>query len=244
MNRFTGRVLTAAVLSLCALPCLASQPSAKSLAKAAPAANPQVIQLALQATSCAVQSGQPVARRLAVIDYSLPSTKPRLWVFDLETGRLEYEELVAHGRNSGENYARSFSNENNSRASSLGLFRAKDTYNGGNGYSLRLQGLEPGVNDRAEQRSVVMHGAPYVDPKFIKTTGRLGRSWGCPAVRQKVARTLIDDLKGGQYPFSYYPDQKWLATSRYLHCGGSGTQTADAGSTGASSALASVTAAP
>src|ERR1043166_8643270 len=219
MSRFTGRALFAAAISVCALPALASQPLAQMLAQAAPKADPTVINLALQATACAMQTGEPVAQRVAVIDYSRPSSEPRLWVFDLRTGELVNEELVAHGRNSGDNYARTFSNQPNSRASSIGLYRTAGTYDGDNGYSLRLQGLEPGFNDHAMDRAVVMHGAPYVDPKLIKANGRIGRSWGCPAVRPEIAHTLIDELKGGQYLFAYYPDPKWLASSPYLNCG-------------------------
>lgn len=170
-----------------------------ALVLAAPSADPNVIRLAVQAASCASEMGQPSAQRLAVIDYSLPSTKPRLWVFDLAQRKQLYTELVAHGRNSGENYAQSFSNNDGSYESSLGLFRTLDTYVGRNGYSLRMEGLETGFNDRAEQRAIVMHGAPYVTSKFLRTQGRLGRSLGCPAVRPEIARPLIDTIKGGQF---------------------------------------------
>jgi L,D-transpeptidase catalytic domain len=195
-----------------------AQPLAASLAAAAPAANPQVIGLAVAAADCAVAHGMEPSARLAVIDYSLPSTQPRLWVFDLSRRKLLYQELVAHGRNSGANYASSFSNAPGSLQSSLGLFRTLDTYSGQNGYSLRMNGLEPGVNDRALERAIVMHGAPYVSPDLSRTQGRIGRSWGCPALRTGIARQVIDTLKGGQFVFSYYPDSRWLASSRYLHC--------------------------
>ncbi|MGQ0700014.1 MAG: murein L,D-transpeptidase catalytic domain family protein [Panacagrimonas sp.] len=190
-----------------------------ALIQTAPMADPEVIRLAVAATSCAAEQGQPAARRLAVIDYSRPSTEPRLWVFDLTERRKLFTELVAHGRNSGENYARSFSNAVGSYASSLGLFRTQHSYDGHNGYSMRMQGLEAGFNDRAEERAIVMHGAPYVNTTFLRTQGRLGRSLGCPAVRPEVARSLIDTIKDGQYVFSYYPDRKWLASSPYLRCG-------------------------
>ena len=190
----------------------------QALIMAAPQANPKVIQLAVKASACAARYGQAGAQRLAVIDYSRPSTQPRLWVFDLPQRRLLYSELVAHGRNSGENYAHSFSNTLGSYESSLGLFLTQAPYNGQNGYSLRMQGLEAGFNDRAQERAIVMHGAPYVTTQFLRTEGRLGRSLGCPAVRPEVARPLIDSLKGGQYIFAYYPDPKWLASSRYLQC--------------------------
>ena len=154
-----------------------------------------------------------------MIDYSRPSTERRLWVFDLKKTVLLYAEYVAHGRNSGENFPNAFSNRESSHQSSLGLFATADTYNGGNGYSLRMDGLEPGVNDLARARAIVMHGAPYVDPVMAQRQGRLGRSFGCPAVRPAVANSVIDTLKEGQLVFAYYPDQQWLANSRFFRCG-------------------------
>ncbi len=169
---------------------------------------------------CAQNSGVGVdASRLAFIDYSRPSTEPRLWVFDMRSNRLLYEEVVAHGRGSGENLAKVFSNVSGSHASSLGLFLTRETYQGRNGYSLRMDGLEPGVNDAAMERAIVMHGAPYVDPLAAAKQGRLGRSHGCPAVREAVARGMIDVLKDGQFVFAYYPDADWLDRSRWKCAG-------------------------
>lgn len=206
--------------SICASgsPALVEAKLAQSLIRAAHKANPEVIRLAVEAAGCAMKNGEPAAQHLAVIDYSLPSTQPRLWVFDLARGKLIFEELVAHGRNSGDNYARAFSNQQDSLASSLGLFRTLGSYQGSNGYSLRMSGLEPGINDQAEARAIVMHGAPYVNGHFLKTTGRLGRSHGCPAVRPEIAQAMIDTMKDGQYVFAYYPDRKWLRSSQYLGC--------------------------
>jgi hypothetical protein len=176
-----------------------------------------VFELALNAASCAVRTGAVTAPpTLTVIDYSKPSTERRLWVFDLKAKELVYEELVAHGQGSGANMATAFSNENESHQTSLGLFVTKDTYVGKNGYSLRLDGLDRGVNDRARERAIVMHGAPYVSEQFVKANGRLGRSWGCPAVSDAVARKMIDLVKGGGLVFSYYPDAEWLKNSKYL----------------------------
>jgi len=181
--------------------------------------SPKVLNLAVNALSCAVKSGDiATPRTLTVIDYSLPSVEPRLWVFDVATGELMFKELVAHGRNTGENLATRFSDTLNSRQSSIGLFVARDTYVGSNGYSLRLDGLEPGFNSRARERAIVMHGAPYVDESLAKSQGRIGRSWGCPALREAVARNVIDTVRGGGVIFSYYPDQTWLNTSRFLNC--------------------------
>lgn len=179
-----------------------------------------IFQLALEAASCAVRSGSVGdLTTLTVIDYSRPSTEKRLWVFDVRTRALLFEELVAHGRGSGDNMATAFSNDGESHQSSLGLFRTDDAYSGKNGYSLRLRGLDAGFNDHAYDRAIVMHGAAYVSDDFARTQGRLGRSWGCPALRAGIAREVIDTVKGGTgLVFAYYPDPAWLASSKFLTC--------------------------
>ncbi len=200
-----------------------SAPSAADLAHLAPAADPKVLELALSAMHCA--QGEGVGRdaaRLAVIDYSRSSLQPRLWVFDLTSGKLLYEEVVAHGQGSGGDVPTRFSNDDGSHASSLGLFVTRDTYVGHNGYSLRMDGLEQGINDAALSRAIVMHGAAYVNPDAGRQMGRLGRSWGCPALRAAIAKPIIDVLKDGQFVFSYYPDQHWLTRSALLKCPASG----------------------
>ena len=125
---------------------------------------------------------------------------------------------MAHGKNTGANYATYFSNTQNSKKSSLGLFKTGDTYVGRNGYSLYLNGLEKGFNDLALKRSIVMHGADYVSQDFINKHGRLGRSWGCPAFRQQIAKEIIDTIKQGQYLFVYYPENNWMNNSTFLNC--------------------------
>jgi hypothetical protein len=176
-----------------------------------------VFDLALGAASCAVRTGAVERpRTLTVIDYSKASTAKRLWVYDLTTHELLFEERVAHGQGSGGDFATEFSNDADSHQTSLGLFVTGTTYVGKNGYSLRLDGLDRGVNDRARERAIVMHGAPYVSDRFVAATGRLGRSWGCPAVRDEAARELIDRVKGGGLVFAYYPNAEWLRTSKYL----------------------------
>lgn len=189
----------------------------QALQRQAPTLEPEVLARAVDALRCALAAGE-VKRddTLTVIDYSLPSTAKRLWVFDVERRELLFNELVAHGKNTGGNLATRFSNTQGSRQTSLGLFRTAGTYFGKNGYSLRLDGLEPGVNDRALPRTIVVHGAWYVSRDFAARHGRIGRSWGCPAVRKKVARPLIDAIKGGTLVFSYYPDPRWLRRSRFL----------------------------
>jgi hypothetical protein len=191
---------------------------AAQLARTAPKADRRVLQLAAHAMRCALQRPElgVSSERLSVIDYSRPSTEPRMWVFDLARQRLLFEEWVAHGRNSGENRTEHFSNRDGSFMSSIGAFTAQETYMGGNGYSLRLAGLEPGFNDRARERAIVIHGAPYVNPSTAQLQGRLGRSLGCPAVRLSVAKPLIDALRGGTMVFAYYPDKDWLKHSQLL----------------------------
>lgn len=179
----------------------------------------EILTMALSAVRCATASGaiEP-PRTLTVIDYSRPSVEPRLWVVDLGSGQLLFRELVAHGKNTGDNLATRFSDDMNSRQSSLGLFVTGDTYVGSNGYSLHLDGLEPGFNAHARSRAIVMHGASYVDAGVAAAQGRLGRSWGCPALREAVARRIIDTIRGGGVIFSYYPDSDWLQRSRFLNC--------------------------
>jgi hypothetical protein len=166
--------------------------------------SPKALAAALDAVSCA--RGRGVAGNgdvLTVIDYSLPSTQPRLWVLDLARRKVLFHELVAHGAGSGDVYATHFSNVNDSRSTSLGLFLTADTYEGGNGYSLKLKGLDAGVNDLAEARHIVMHGAWYVSPEHAQQFGKLGRSWGCPALPLADAKSVIDTVKGGSFVFAY-----------------------------------------
>ena len=187
------------------------------LLKQAPGLRANVLKLALDADHRASQRG--LVKRpnlLTVIDYSLPSSQPRLFTFDLLTHELIFRELVAHGKNSGGDSASFFSNSPGSLASSLGLDVTEDTYVGHNGYSLRLQGLEEGFNDMAQERAIVLHGAYYVSREAVKVLGRLGRSWGCPAVRAEIAQKVIDTIRGGSAIFAYYPDKNWLASSAFL----------------------------
>jgi len=150
---------------------------------------------------------------LTVIDYSLPSTQPRLWVLDLKRARVLYRELVAHGKGSGDNLASEFSNEEGSFMSSLGLFITDEAYVGKNGYSMRLRGLEPGINDHAYDRAIVVHGADYVSKAVADAAGRLGRSWGCPAVRVGIARKLINTIKDGTVMYVYGPPHQEAGAS-------------------------------
>jgi hypothetical protein len=222
MNKRMG-LWVAAVLSI-AVPGISSAVTADSLGQL-PTKVPvlvgtgleaRVLDTALRAASCA-QPAVPVAhpQLLTIIDYSKPSTAPRLWVVDTVQRRVLFTELVAHGRGSGANLPTRFSNDDGSLQSSLGLFLTGETYAGTNGYSLRLRGLEPGFNDHASTRAIVMHGAAYVRAG-MEPLGRLGRSWGCPALSMASARQVIDTIKGGSLVFAYYPDAQWLQQSRFL----------------------------
>jgi len=225
----------------------ARQPLLQALARLAPDADRGVLALALQARECALRNGDADAdARLAVIDYSLPSTHKRLWVFDLAEARLLFHEHVAHGQGSGENVARRFSNVEGSYQTSLGLYRTAETYQGGNGYSLRMDGLDPGFNDHARSRAIVMHGAWYVNPDLIRTQGRLGRSQGCPALREQVAKVVIDTLKQRQLLFAYANDAAFLQRGRSFACDGRSAgqilAAARAGTLGAGAAVGAVAA--
>src|SRR5262249_38852156 len=163
-----------------------------------------VLDAAFAAYQSAAQRGEVLRDNLlTVIDYTRPSTEPRPWVLDLDAGRVIYRELVAHGKASGDNTTRAFSNAPGSLMSSVGLFLTDVSYVGRNGYSLRLRGLEAGVNDRAYERAIVLHGATYVSEAVAARVGRLGRSWGCPAVRADVARPLIDLIKDRTVLYAY-----------------------------------------
>lgn len=185
------------------------------LSQEAPSLNKKVLALALGAYKKAVASGQVKNPKLTVIDYSLPSSKPRMWVFDLNNERLLYNTQVAHGANSGMDVPHHFSNSSSSHQTSLGTFVTRDIYIGHKGYSLNLKGLERGFNDHALDRRVVIHGAWYMNADFIKKTGRAGRSWGCPAIATYLAKPVINAIKNGSVVFAYYPDQYYLSHSSY-----------------------------
>ncbi len=195
-----------------------------ALRAVAPQADPGVLALALEARACAVDNGDIKAdSRLAVIDYSRPSTERRMWVFDMADAaapKLLYNEYVAHGQGSGGNVPTRFSNQDGTHATSLGSFVTAETYYGSNGYSLRMDGQDKGFNDNARSRAIVIHGADYVNPANFASLGRAGRSWGCPALRQAVARDMIDVLKGGNLLFSYADDAEFLARGQSFACDG------------------------
>ncbi len=183
----------------------------------APNLSEKVLKLSLTAYVKARQQGYDNKQLLTIVDYSKPSTEPRLWVVDVKNNKVLMNTLVAHGKNSGGDNTDSFSNQNRSLKSSLGVFVTEDIYDGHHGASLRVAGLEPGFNDHALDRDIVFHGADYVSSSTVKQLGRLGRSWGCFAVAQNVVSPLINTIKNKTVVVAYYPDQKWLQTSTYVN---------------------------
>ena len=153
---------------------------------------------------------------ITIIDFSLPSDKERLWVLDLTRGKVLFHCLVSHGRNSGELMAEKFSNIPGSNSSSPGFYKTGETYMGKHGLSLALDGLETGINDKARARAIVIHGADYVSAEFIRKYGRLGRSFGCPAVPQELSKEIIQTIKGGSCLFIYVPKPSYTSNSPIL----------------------------
>ena len=150
---------------------------------------------------------------LSIIDYSKPSTEKRFFIIDVEKRKLIYHTLVAHGKKSGYVNATKFSNKYGSHKSSLGFFRTGNSYYGIRGYSLKLEGLEKGINDNARQRGIIIHGANYVDERLVNGNGVIGRSWGCPAVSKKLSKEIINLLKGGSLLYIYADDEVYKEKS-------------------------------
>lgn len=187
-------------------------------AAAYPGLRDEVLQAALTSYRCARKEGFGKKRTLTIIDFELPSTEKRLWVIGLRRGELLFHDHVSHGKNTGEDMATDFSNVVDSKQSSIGVFQTAETYIGKNGLSLRLDGLEPGFNDAARERYIVLHGADYVSQAHIDEFGRLGRSWGCPAVPLEITEGLIARIDQGTLLFTWYPDSAWISASRFLNC--------------------------
>lgn len=153
---------------------------------------------------------------ITVIDFSLPSTAKRMYVIDLKNKKLLFETIVSHGKNSGDIFATDFSNNLNSHQSSLGFYVTENTYIGRNGYSLVIDGLEKNINSNAKKRAVVIHGADYCNESIIRNTGRLGRSYGCPALPRELNKPIINTIKDGSMLFIYADDKEYLASSKML----------------------------
>ena len=154
---------------------------------------------------------------ISVVDFSQPSTNKRFYLIDMATKEVLYQDYVAHGKNTGTLMAKKFSNTPHSNQSSLGFYKTAETYFGKHGLSLRLDGLEKGINDRARQRAIVIHSAWYTEESFIKKYGRLGRSFGCPALPAEDFPEIVDLIKGGTLFFIYFPESDYLENSSILN---------------------------
>ena len=179
--------------------------------------NSQAFDLAIQGFQKLVNAGK-VAKDgiLTIADFSQPSTKKRLYVIDLDKKEILFQSVVSHGRNTGTLWAKSFSNRTGSYQSSPGFYVTAETYMGGNGYSLRLDGMERNINDNARSRAIVMHGAPYANESSIRSLGFLGRSQGCPALPQALTRPVINTIKGGTCLFIYTADASYVKQSNLI----------------------------
>jgi hypothetical protein len=181
--------------------------------------------LSEQAFSCAIKGYEYLKQKgkigndniLSIVDFSRPSSQKRLFVIDLKNYKVLFNTYVAHGQRSGTSMATQFSNIPESYQSSLGFYTTSSTYIGKNGYSMHLEGMEYGINDKAEERAIVMHGAPYVNENIIHDRGYIGRSWGCPAVPEKLNKPIIDKIKNGSCLFIYSENNRYLMSSKILN---------------------------
>lgn len=176
-----------------------------------------VFEMALKGMEKLIETG--VAQKnniIAIADFNQPSTSKRLYIIDLDTYELKFHTWVAHGKKSGKEMAERFSNKIESNQSSPGFYITGSTYKGKHGYSLRLEGVEKGINDNAGKRAIVIHGAKYVDPSFISKLGYIGRSQGCPAIPMALHRPLIDQLKEGACLFIYSPSESYTKKSSLI----------------------------
>lgn len=162
------------------------------------------------------EQGKVKKNILTLIDFSITANAKRMWIIDMDSYKVLYQTLVSHGRNSGEEYAVKFSNKPESYQSSLGFFATAETYHGKHGLSLRLDGLEKGINDKARDRAIVIHGADYVSESFIKQNKRLGRSQGCPALPRELTKEIIELIKDQSCLFIYHPNRSYIQQSRLV----------------------------
>jgi L,D-transpeptidase catalytic domain len=154
---------------------------------------------------------------ISIVDFTRPSSEKRLFVLDVKSYKILFNTYVAHGQGSGQAMATSFSNVPESLQSSLGFYKTSSTYFGKNGFSMKLQGLENGINDKAAERAIVMHGAPYVSEDYINSQGYIGRSWGCPAVPEKLNKPIIEKIKNGSCLFIYSANKNYLQHSKIIN---------------------------
>ena len=154
---------------------------------------------------------------ITIIDFNKSSREERFYTIDLENRKVLYHSLVAHGQNTGGDMAKYFSNNEGSHQSSLGFYVTGETYTGSKGFSLRLDGMDKGYNDRMRERAVVIHAADYVNKAFAQKQGRLGRSWGCPALPNEINKNVINTIKDKTLIFAYFNDAKFLSASDHLN---------------------------
>ncbi len=162
------------------------------------------------------ETGKIKKNLLTVVDFSMSANEKRLWVIDLKKNEVIHQTYVAHGRNTGNEFATAFSNTPESFQSSLGFYATAETYFGKHGYSLRLDGLEKGINDKARERAIVIHGADYVSENFITQYGRLGRSLGCPSLPKEDSKRIIDLIKEKSCLFIYFPSDDYVSKSQLI----------------------------
>ncbi len=178
----------------------------------------QAFKYAMKGFNHLVQRGKLAKDNIiSIVDFSLPSSRKRLFIIDLDDYRVLFNTYVAHGVNSGKEFANQFSNIPSSYQSSLGFYQTLHTYIGEHGYSLRLDGLEKGINDNANSRDIVIHAADYVNESFIRSQGYIGRSWGCPALPEKLHKPIIDKIKNGSCLFIYSANNSYLKKSRIIN---------------------------
>jgi hypothetical protein len=218
---FAKIILTLSLLYLCAGQALFAADSPSSVAsilqQQAPNLPVKVLQAGLHAYYYGLHKGDIKNHQLAIVDMAIPSSAERLWVFDMDTHKVLFNTYAAHAEATGGLYAKFFSNAINSKETSLGIYITGKEYYGHHGQSLYLNGMEPGFNNNAAKRDVVIHGASYVSKLFIHAHHRLGRSWGCVAVNFNVVKPLINTLKNGAMLMIYYPQQAWLSHSEFLN---------------------------
>lgn len=218
--RFTLRPLALSLLSLSAPGWVLAQPSNHLLSSDAipQGISTEVWSHALAAHKEATTAGKTTSLTLTIIDYSRPATEKRLWVVDIISREVLESEFVAHGEGSGELIPTRFSNKGGTHQSSLGTFITGSTYDGVRGHSLRLHGLETGINDKAYARGLVIHGTPNVSEAHARK-GIMGRTEGCPAVSSKSVARVIGLIANGSVVFAWYPDRSFLQRSAFLDRG-------------------------
>jgi hypothetical protein len=180
--------------------------------------NPRVLKLAIEAYNNAVCEGKVKHTYLTIVDFSKPSDDKRFWVIDMRHQRVLFYTYVSHGKNSGsQEYAHRFSNKMNSLESSLGVIETGSAFMGSEGYSMRLYGLEPGINDNIYERYIVMHSANYASQSFVQKYGYAGETWGCLAVDPALIKPIVNTIKDGSIIVNYYPDRTWIHRSAFLN---------------------------